>query len=435
MSRRSSLPGKRGDASRSQSDLAGGPAGGLEKDSLSPGGRGSRGGSCLSRGRVARMQHAHGLTRAALGAVFVVLAAAAAAQDVPRFEVDPAWPKQLPHDWILGQIGGIAVDANDHVWVVQRPGTLTDEERGAALQPPRSKCCFPAPPVLEFDVEGNLLRAWGGPGEGYEWPAGEHGVSVGPDGNLWLGGNGKEDAQLLKFTPDGKFLMQLGRSAQSEGSNSSTTFGRPALAVVDPADQRAVRRRRLRQPASDRPGRGDRRVQAALGRIRQASAGRRSRRLRSGPTARRAVSHPRALRARVARRPGVRLRPQQQPHPGVPARRQLRHRVPGRAAVPRPVRIGLRHRLLRGCAAELPVRGRWRQQRDPHPAAQHGRSARPFRPRRPAGGTVPLAAHDGGRLAGEPSIPARSTRASASRNSGGCASRRRWWCAAPSMPG
>jgi hypothetical protein len=180
------------------------------------------------------MQHRARQAGAALGTVFAVLAAAAPAQDIPRFEVEPSWPKQLPHDWILGQIGGIAVDGNDHIWVVQRPGTLTDEERGAALQPPRSKCCFPAPPVLEFDAEGNLLRAWGGPGEGYEWPAGEHGVSVGPDGNLWLGGNGKQDAQLLKFTPEGKFLMQIGRSAKTEGSNSTTTFGRPALAVVDP---------------------------------------------------------------------------------------------------------------------------------------------------------------------------------------------------------
>ena len=171
----------------------------------------------------------------AFTALSVILAGVSSAQDIPRYQVDASWPKQLPHDWILGQIGGIAVDAHDHIWVLQRPSTLTDEERGAALQPPRSKCCFPAPPVLEFDAAGNLLRAWGGPGQGYEWPTGEHGISVDPDGNLWIGGNGKEDAQLLKFTADGKFLMQLGRAAKSEGSNSTTTFGRPALAVVDPA--------------------------------------------------------------------------------------------------------------------------------------------------------------------------------------------------------
>src|SRR5580765_6042965 len=79
-----------------------------------------------------------------------MLAPAATAQQTPRFEVDALWPKQLPNNWILGQIGGIAVDSHDHIWVYQRPRTLTDDERGATLTPPASKCCAPAPSVMEF---------------------------------------------------------------------------------------------------------------------------------------------------------------------------------------------------------------------------------------------------------------------------------------------
>ena len=91
---------------------------------------------------------------------------AAIAGDIPTFAVDPSWPKPLPNNWILGQVGGITVDWQGHIWVIHRPRSLTDDEKGASLNPPRSKCCVSAPPVLEFDTDGNLLRAWGGPGEG-----------------------------------------------------------------------------------------------------------------------------------------------------------------------------------------------------------------------------------------------------------------------------
>lgn len=168
-----------------------------------------------------------------LAASVLTFVDAARGEDIPRFEVDATWPQQLPNDWILGQIAGIAVDADDHVWVYQRPATLTDEEKGAALTPKRSKCCHPAPPVLEFDRDGKLLRSWGGPGEGFEWPAVEHGVSVDAAGNLWLGGNGKDDGQLLHFTPDGRFIKQFGRARSPLDSNSRTTFNRPAIAIAD----------------------------------------------------------------------------------------------------------------------------------------------------------------------------------------------------------
>ena len=358
---------------------------------------------CLSRARMSRMHHRAGPTRAALGAVFVVLAAAAAAQDVPRFEVDPFWPKQLPHDWILGQIGGIAVDANDHIWVFQRPSTLTDEERGAALQPPRSKCCFPAPPVLEFDGEGNLLRAWGGPGEGYEWPAGEHGVSVGSRRQSLArrqrqGGCTAAQVHARRQVPDADRPVGQERGQQQHDDLRASRAGGSRS-----GDQRAVRRGRVRQPASDSPGRGDRCIQAALGRLRQAV-----RRTRMPAPTTRTSRSPRssahqciacACRATAwctyATATTTASRCSSATAASSPSSGSSR-------AVPRAVRIGLRHRLLGGCAADLPVRGGWRQQRDPHPPAQHGRSAGARRPWRAAGRAVPLAAHDGGRLARQP---------------------------------
>jgi hypothetical protein len=91
------------------------------------------------------------------------------------------------------------------------------------------------PPVIELDADGRYLRGWGGPGAGYEWPKVEHGIFIDPDGNLWIGGNGPEDNQLLKFTPDGKFLAQIGRAGKSEGSNSRTQLGRPAHMTQDAA--------------------------------------------------------------------------------------------------------------------------------------------------------------------------------------------------------
>src|SRR4051812_19131738 len=92
------------------------------------------------------------------------------AEDVPRFQVEASWPKPLPNNWILGQVAGIATDKLDRIWVVQRPLTLTPRERSSELNPPEAKCCAAAPPVLLFDTSGNLLRSWGGPGQGYQWP-------------------------------------------------------------------------------------------------------------------------------------------------------------------------------------------------------------------------------------------------------------------------
>jgi DNA-binding beta-propeller fold protein YncE len=186
-----------------------------------------------------------------VGAAFVVLlavlgvgqsvlermsAAGKSAVVAPRFEVDPFWPKPLPNHWLLGSAIGLAVDAQDHVWVVHRGGATLNErtEMSAAGKTPSAEaCCLPAPPVLEFDPAGNLVGHWGGPGEGYEWPQSNHGIFVDYKGNVWIGGNGAQDAHVLKFTKSGKFLMQIGSAGKNTGSNDPVNFGRVAKIFVD----------------------------------------------------------------------------------------------------------------------------------------------------------------------------------------------------------
>jgi DNA-binding beta-propeller fold protein YncE len=152
----------------------------------------------------------------------------------PRFVVDPFWPKDLPDTWTLGQVAGVAVDRQDNVWIIHRPKTLMDDEKGAQKNPPETRCCQPAPSVLQFAPDGRLLKSWGGPGNGYDWPKNEHGIHIDRDGNVWLAGNDKDD-QVLKFSPNGKFLRQIGKADTPGGSNSTTRFGRPAHMVTDDA--------------------------------------------------------------------------------------------------------------------------------------------------------------------------------------------------------
>src|SRR5437667_776242 len=101
------------------------------------------------------------------------------------------WPKPPPNHWSMGNVIGVSVDAQDHIWIIHRAASLERMETYAAADPPASDCCVPAPPVLEFDEKGNLIGHWGGPGQGYDWPASNHGVFVDYKGNVWIGGNGR----------------------------------------------------------------------------------------------------------------------------------------------------------------------------------------------------------------------------------------------------
>ncbi len=153
----------------------------------------------------------------------------------PRYVADPNWPKPLPNQWILGQVAGIATAPDGTIWMIHRPLSLTEDERGATLNPKRSKCCTAAPPVLQFDAAGNLLRSWGGKGAGFDWPANEHGIYVDPKNNVWIGGNALTDHMLLKFTAEGRFLLQIGKPGTSLGSNAPSQLGRPAHMELDAA--------------------------------------------------------------------------------------------------------------------------------------------------------------------------------------------------------
>jgi len=153
----------------------------------------------------------------------------------PRFEVDPMWPKPLPNHWVLGSTIGVGVDARDHVFIIHRGDSTLNQrtEVGANATPPIGECCRSAPPILEFDPEGNLVKAWGGPGEGYAWPSSNHGITIDDKDNVWIGGNGTGDSHILKFTHDGKFIAQYGIPGQTPNSNDSTHYGRVAKISFD----------------------------------------------------------------------------------------------------------------------------------------------------------------------------------------------------------
>lgn len=162
----------------------------------------------------------------------------------PQYKVDMNWPKlPIPNNWALGELGGLFVDSKDTVWIINRPRTLFTWEKGASMTPPLSSCCFPAPPVIAFDPSGAIVRAWGGPGQGYDWPSTEHGITVDHKGNVWVAGSStrqgsdgsQADGMVLKFTAEGKFLLQIGHAGPSKGSLDTMQLSGAADIVVDPA--------------------------------------------------------------------------------------------------------------------------------------------------------------------------------------------------------
>lgn len=180
--------------------------------------------------------------------------AAAGGPRAPRFEVDPLWPKPLPNHWVIGSVIGVSVDSNDHIWMIHRAGELEAKEQYLTMKPVAADCCRAAPPVLEFNEDGDLIGHWGGPGPGYDWPVSNHGIDVDYKGNVWIGGNGRgsepapmpsdeskmgavgpvHDSMVLEFTQSGKFLMQIGKPNQSKGSNDTANLRLPAKTLVDP---------------------------------------------------------------------------------------------------------------------------------------------------------------------------------------------------------
>lgn len=193
-----------------------------------------------------------------VGAVLTVILTSVAAQSTqaPGFQVDPLWPKPLPNHWLLGSITGVAVDAQNHVWIVHRgAASMTARtEIGLAANPPTAEtCCLPAPQVLRFDPAGNVVSNWGGAGQGPYWPNSPGGIAVDRKGNVWLAAAGPADpapgagrgrggapatppppdAHVLKFSADGKLILQIGKPGEPGDATSKTHLHRPTSVAVD----------------------------------------------------------------------------------------------------------------------------------------------------------------------------------------------------------
>jgi len=185
------------------------------------------------RGRFSGSMIAVGVVVAAVALVSSVSINRAPAQTTvaaPQFKYDPSWPKPLPEGWVLGSVGSVCVDARDHVFVLTR-GQPAPKERNLAT---------PAPPVIEFDTDGNVVNSWG---DRDVMATTAHGCFIDKEGNFWTAGN--NDGMVQKYTRDGrKMLLQIGTkgvmdsadgTATGRGLNASrTSLFKPSQVAVDP---------------------------------------------------------------------------------------------------------------------------------------------------------------------------------------------------------
>jgi hypothetical protein len=154
-------------------------------------------------------------------------------RDIPHYVNDPSWPKPFPNHWVIGQIGGLAVDSHDYIWVLQRALPYSVDDQGMKHE---LALADRMPSVLEFDAEGNILRSWGGQGFVPDWPQSEHALWVDKAGNVWIGGNAPGDRQVLKFTAAGRQLLEIGHPTHALRDNADTSMlGEPAGIEVDDA--------------------------------------------------------------------------------------------------------------------------------------------------------------------------------------------------------
>ena len=157
-------------------------------------------------------------------------ACAQSAKHPPEFKVDSTWPA-IPNNWVLGEVTSISVDRHDNIWVLHVPQSVPEAQRANA-----------APPVLEFDSKGKLLRSWGGPQNGAQWLGREHGIFVDANDFVWIGGRagwprattpGVSDDMIMKFTTAGKLVMQIGMSGASTGNLDTTNVHQATDVFVD----------------------------------------------------------------------------------------------------------------------------------------------------------------------------------------------------------
>ena len=159
-----------------------------------------------------------------------------AAGGIPMFQVDPSWPKEMPNLWILGSVTSVFVDSKNHVWITHLPETLTPEETSAVQDPPIGECCVPAPVVIEFDADGNVVQGWGDPStqDVSEFPRNAHGLFIDHNDHVWIGTF--RHHRVMKFTRSGQLLMTIGEYDNNRGSNDTNFLGGPAGIWVDPED-------------------------------------------------------------------------------------------------------------------------------------------------------------------------------------------------------
>lgn len=157
----------------------------------------------------------------------------AAPGGTPTFRVDPTWPLEMPNKWIMGAVTAVFVDSQDHVWVTHLEGTLTPEETAVVQEPPIGTCCVPAPTVIEFSPEGEVVQAWGDPTQDISvFPRDPHGIFVDHNDYVWIGTY--RHHRVMKFTRDGQHVMTLGEYDENAGSNDTNLLGGPAGIWVDP---------------------------------------------------------------------------------------------------------------------------------------------------------------------------------------------------------
>lgn len=159
--------------------------------------------------------------------------AAAATGGVPTFQADPSWPREMPNKWIMGAVTAVFVDSQDHVWVTHLVETLTPEETSVVQDPPIGTCCVPAPTVIEFDAQGDVVQAWGDPDDDISvFPRNPHGIFVDHNDFVWIGTY--RHHRVMKFTRDGQLVTTIGEYDENGGSSDTTLLGGPAGIWVNP---------------------------------------------------------------------------------------------------------------------------------------------------------------------------------------------------------
>ncbi|MEZ5708212.1 MAG: hypothetical protein R3E02_02360 [Blastomonas sp.] len=153
----------------------------------------------------------------------------------PAYKIDVSWPRAIPNNWLIGDVSSVSVDRHDHIWILHRPERLSPRDTQAGASPPTAKCCIAAPPVIEFDAEGNMLRAWGGPDQVEDWFDTPHGIFVDDEDNVWLVGAGPKDGLLLKFSSDGELLLRIGQKGAFLAADDPAMLGKPSDIHVDTA--------------------------------------------------------------------------------------------------------------------------------------------------------------------------------------------------------